>query len=149
MQTLREVEQFDYGTTGKQEAWRGGKTVLYRFVSHGRPTAKASLLICYALVNRSDMVDLQSDKSIVRNLLARGEDVYIIAGVIPIASSRLRTTLNYWTTCECVQKYGSTLLRPCLMDWIDSLQIAACLVEEPVPALASVQAQRLIRAASS
>lgn len=51
LQTLCEVEQFDYGATEKQEVWRDGKTVLYRFVSHGRPTAKAPLPICYALVN--------------------------------------------------------------------------------------------------
>lgn len=40
LQTLREVEQFDYGATEKQEVWRDGKTELYRFVGHGRPTAK-------------------------------------------------------------------------------------------------------------
>lgn len=74
LQTLREVEQFDYGATEKQEVWRDGKTVLYRFVSHGRPTAKAPLLICYALVNHPYW---SSDKPIVRNPLS--------TGVIPIA----------------------------------------------------------------
>jgi polyhydroxyalkanoate synthase len=53
------------------------------------------LLICYALVNRPYMVDLQSDKSIVRNLLARGEDVYIIDWGYPDRSDRFLTLEDY------------------------------------------------------
>ncbi|HST43644.1 MAG TPA: class III poly(R)-hydroxyalkanoic acid synthase subunit PhaC [Luteimonas sp.] len=78
MQTLRALDRVDYGATEKQEIWRDGKVVLYRFVGPSKPTAKIPLLVCYALVNRPYMVDLQSDKSIVRNLLERGEDVYLI-----------------------------------------------------------------------
>src|SRR3546814_7382100 len=78
LDTLREVDDVDYGATAKEEVWRDGKVVLYRYRGEGKPTAKVPLLISYALVNRPYMVDLQADKSIVRNLLARGEDVYII-----------------------------------------------------------------------
>lgn len=78
LKTLRELDEVDYGATRKQEVWRDGKVVLYRFVGESRPTSKIPLLVCYALVNRPYMVDLQSDKSIVRNLLDRGEDVYLI-----------------------------------------------------------------------
>ena len=78
LRTLRELDPVDYGATEKQEVWRDGKVVLYRFVGEARPTSKVPLLVCYALVNRPYMVDLQSDKSIVRNLLARGQDVYLI-----------------------------------------------------------------------
>src|SRR3546814_1881357 len=78
LDTLREVDDVDYGATDKEEVWRDGKVVLYRYRGEGKPTAKVPLLISYALVNRPYMVDLQADKSIVRNLLARGEDVYII-----------------------------------------------------------------------
>src|SRR5688500_2330506 len=95
LQTLREVDDVDYGATEKQEVWRDGKTVLYRFVGHGKPTAKVPLLICYALVNRPYMVDLQSDKSIVRNLLARGEDVYIIDWGYPDRSDRFLMLEDY------------------------------------------------------
>jgi polyhydroxyalkanoate synthase len=100
LQTLREVDDVDYGATAKEEVWRDGKTVLYRFIGDGipgksRPTAKIPLLISYALVNRPYMVDLQDDKSIVRNLLARGEDVYIIDWGYPDRSDRFLTLEDY------------------------------------------------------
>ncbi len=100
LQTLREVDEVDYGATAKEEVWRDGKTVLYRFIGDGipgksRPTAKIPLLISYALVNRPYMVDLQDDKSIVRNLLARGEDVYIIDWGYPDRSDRFLTLEDY------------------------------------------------------
>ena len=69
--------------------------MLYRFVGAGKPTAKVPLLISYALVNRPYMVDLQSDKSIVRNLLAPGEDVYIIDWGYPDRSDRFLTLEDY------------------------------------------------------
>ena len=59
LQTLREVGDYDYGATAKEEVWRDGKVVLYRYVGAKAPTAKVPLLIAYALVNRPYMVDLQ------------------------------------------------------------------------------------------
>ena len=38
----------------------------------------APLVICYALVNRPYMLDLQPDRSLIRGLLARGLDVYLV-----------------------------------------------------------------------
>jgi len=78
LETLRDVGSYDYGATTREEVWRDGKVVLYRFRGEKAPTSKVPLLICYALVNRPYMVDLQDDKSIVRGLLERGEDVYIL-----------------------------------------------------------------------
>lgn len=95
LQTLREVDHVDYGATEKQEVWRDGKVVLYRFIGDKTPTAKIPLLISYALVNRPYMVDLQDDKSIVRNLLARDEDVYIIDWGYPDRSDRFLTLEDY------------------------------------------------------
>ena len=93
--TLREVDEVDYGATKKEEVWRDGKVVLYRFVGDGKPTAKVPLLISYALVNRPYMVDLQADKSLVRNLLARGEDVYLIDWGYADRSDRFLTLEDY------------------------------------------------------
>jgi polyhydroxyalkanoate synthase len=77
LKTLPEVAEANvhYGATAKQEVWRDGKVVLYRFIGENKPTTKIPLLIVYALVNRPYMVDLQADRSLVKNLLARGEDV--------------------------------------------------------------------------
>ncbi|MHC9085463.1 class III poly(R)-hydroxyalkanoic acid synthase subunit PhaC [Luteimonas sp. RIT-PG2_3] len=95
MHTLREVEDVAYGATEKQEVWRDGKVVLYRFIGSKAPTAKIPLLISYALVNRPYMVDLQSDRSIVKGLLERGEDVYIIDWGYPDRSDRFLTLEDY------------------------------------------------------
>ncbi|KAF1710609.1 class III poly(R)-hydroxyalkanoic acid synthase subunit PhaC [Pseudoxanthomonas kalamensis DSM 18571] len=88
LRVLPQVEDVHYGATEKQEVWRDGKVVLYRFVGEREPTAKVPLLIAYALVNRPYMVDLQSDRSLVKGLLAQGEDVYIIDWGYPDRSDR-------------------------------------------------------------
>ncbi|TKR33076.1 class III poly(R)-hydroxyalkanoic acid synthase subunit PhaC [Luteimonas gilva] len=93
--TLRNVDEVDYGATTRQEVWRDGKVALYRFVGDKAPTAQAPLLISYALVNRPYMVDLQADRSIVKGLLARGEDVYVIDWGYPDRSDRFLTLEDY------------------------------------------------------
>ncbi|MCJ0824987.1 class III poly(R)-hydroxyalkanoic acid synthase subunit PhaC [Luteimonas sp. 50] len=93
--TLREVDDVDYGATAKEEVWRDGKVVLYRYRGDSKPTARVPLLISYALVNRPYMVDLQADRSIVKGLLARGEDVYIIDWGYPDRSDRFLTLEDY------------------------------------------------------
>ena len=95
LQTMRDVGDFDYGATTKQEVWRDGKVVLYRFVGEKAPTATVPLLIAYALVNRPYMVDLQANRSIVKGLLERGEDVYILDWGYPDRSDRFLTLEDY------------------------------------------------------
>jgi polyhydroxyalkanoate synthase len=95
LETLREVEDVDYGATRREEVWRDGRVVLYRFVGANEPTAEVPLLISYALVNRPYMVDLQADRSIVKGLLERGEDVYIVDWGYPDRSDRFLTLEDY------------------------------------------------------
>ncbi len=95
LQTMRDVGDFDYGATTKQEVWRDGKVVLYRFIGDKAPTATVPLLIAYALVNRPYMVDLQANRSIVKGLLERGEDVYILDWGYPDRSDRFLTLEDY------------------------------------------------------
>ena len=93
--TLRELDDVHYGVTAKEEVWRDGKVVLYRFRGDKTPTAKVPLLICYALVNRPYMVDLQDDRSMVKNLLALGQDVYLIDWGYTDRSDRFLTLEDY------------------------------------------------------
>jgi len=95
LRTLQEVNDVHYGATAREEVWRDGKVVLYRFIGEKAPTAKRPLLICYALVNRPYMVDLQDDRSLVKGLLARGEDVYILDWGYPDRSDRFLTLEDY------------------------------------------------------
>ncbi|MET0815437.1 MAG: class III poly(R)-hydroxyalkanoic acid synthase subunit PhaC, partial [Pseudoxanthomonas sp.] len=63
LQTLPEVEDVKYGAPRKEDVWRDGRVVLYRFVGEHAPTARVPLLIAYALVNSPYMVDLQAERS--------------------------------------------------------------------------------------
>ena len=93
--TLRNLDDVYYGVTAKEAVYTDGKLVLYRFKGEKAPTAKVPLLICYALVNRPYMVDLQADRSIVKQLLALGEDVYIIDWGYPDLSDRYLDLSDY------------------------------------------------------
>ena len=57
--TLREVDDVTYGATEREEVWRDGKVVLYRFRGETEPTAEVPLLISYALVNRPYMPPIE------------------------------------------------------------------------------------------
>jgi len=60
------------------------------------PAAYAEpVLICYALVNRPYILDLQPDRSVVRQLLARGFEVYLIDWGAPSAADRTLTLEDY------------------------------------------------------
>src|SRR3954452_17932391 len=71
-------EDVQIATTPKDEIWRQDKVTLY----HYRPLAERKLripvLIAYGLVGRYTMVDLQDDRSLVRNLLNLGIDLYVV-----------------------------------------------------------------------
>jgi len=62
--------------------------VLYRYKSVVEKPYEIPLLIVYALVNRPYMVDLQENRSLVRNLLALGMDVYLIDWGYPKRNDR-------------------------------------------------------------
>ena len=53
------------------------------------------ILVCYALVNRPYVVDLQSDRSVVKQLLARGHEVYLIDWGVPSAADRSMRLKDY------------------------------------------------------
>lgn len=95
LERLASVGPVDYGATERHEVWRDGKVVLYRFVGDKPPTARVPLLVCYALVNRPYMIDLQHDRSLVRGLLERGEDVYVIDWGYPDRSDRFLDLDDY------------------------------------------------------
>jgi polyhydroxyalkanoate synthase len=56
---------------------------------------RTPLLICYALVNRPSMMDLQPDRSLIRGLLQRGLDVYLIDWGYPDGADRYLGVADY------------------------------------------------------
>ncbi|MCX7556460.1 class III poly(R)-hydroxyalkanoic acid synthase subunit PhaC [Xanthomonadaceae bacterium JHOS43] len=93
--TLREVGDVDFGCSPKDAVYRDDKLTLYRYANPNRRKDAVPLLICYALVNRPYMVDLQENRSLVRGLLARGEDVYLIDWGYPDRSDRYLDMEDY------------------------------------------------------
>ena len=92
---LRKLDDVHYGATDKEAVYREDKVVLYHFKGDKKPTAKTPIMIVYALVNRPFMTDLQADRSLVRNLLAQGEDVYLIDWGYPDAADRYISLDDY------------------------------------------------------
>ena len=66
------------GCSPRVEALRIDKTVLWRYRAAAPAAGLPPLVICYALVNRPYMLDLQPDRSLIRGLLARGVDVWLV-----------------------------------------------------------------------
>jgi polyhydroxyalkanoate synthase len=65
-------------TTPKDEVWREGQAVLSRYRPLGRSPGLGPLVICYGLIGRQTMTDLTPGRSLVRNLLAAGVDVFVL-----------------------------------------------------------------------
>jgi len=60
------------------------------------PAAHAEpILFCYALVNRPYIIDLQHDRSVIRQFLARGFDVYLIDWGTPSVADRSMQLRDY------------------------------------------------------
>ncbi len=82
---LQRAASVEVGCSPKRAVWSCGKTTLYRYApltgsevavraaKHARP-----ILICFALVNRPYILDLQPDRSLVRRLLEAGHTIYLI-----------------------------------------------------------------------
>src|SRR5262249_9122664 len=58
-------------------------------------TQPEPVLLCYALVNRPYILDLQPDKSVVGQYLQRGFDVYMIDWGVPSDADRVLTLEDY------------------------------------------------------
>src|SRR5215831_4687206 len=60
-----------------------------------RRTLGPAIIICYALINRPAMMDLQEDRSLIRSLLDNGLDVFLIEWGSPDGSDRYLELNDY------------------------------------------------------
>ena len=88
-------DEVKIATTPKDEVWRQDKVTLY----HYRPLAPLAVsppvLIVYGLIGRYTMADLQEDRSLVRNLLELGVDLYVVDWGNPTRADRWLTLDDY------------------------------------------------------
>ena len=67
------------------------KVTLYRYKPVAKRTLRVPVLVAYGQVGRYTMTDLQEDRSMLRNLLALGVDVYAVDWGSPTRSDRWLT----------------------------------------------------------
>ncbi|WP_287153901.1 class III poly(R)-hydroxyalkanoic acid synthase subunit PhaC [Candidatus Solincola tengchongensis] len=92
---LLSIPDVDVEPTPKELVFEEDKVRLYHYLSEEKPRCPVPILICYALVNRQYMMDLQSDRSLIRNLLGEGLDIYIIDWGYPDHGDRYVTLEDY------------------------------------------------------
>lgn len=123
---LADIGEVTVGCSSKHEIYREDKVVLYRYEPiadvPARQRVQTPLLICYALVNRPYMMDLQPDRSLIRGLLARGVDVYLIDWGYPDGADRYLELKDYVlrylpncvdAVCERTQRSAINVLGVC------------------------------------
>lgn len=92
---LLKIEEVDVATTPKELVHKVDKIALYRYVRETPAKFTTPIVISYALVNRHDMLDIQPDRSFVRNLLNLGFDIYIIDWGYPTKADKYVTLDDY------------------------------------------------------
>lgn len=97
MEVLSRIRDSDVavGCSETEEVWRRDKTVLYRYTPRVEHPQSIPVLIVYALVNRPYMIDLQENRSLARNLLDAGVDLYLIDWGYPTPNDRWLTLDDY------------------------------------------------------
>ena len=73
-------EDVEIATTPKTAVFKTDKVILYKYgkLAGAKRRRRKPLLIAYSLIGSYRMLDLQPDRSVIRNLLLEGLDVYII-----------------------------------------------------------------------
>ncbi|MBK9283238.1 MAG: class III poly(R)-hydroxyalkanoic acid synthase subunit PhaC [Sphingobacteriaceae bacterium] len=93
--TLNEISKVEIATSPKTAVYAEDKLTLYRYDRDTEATYKTPVLIVYALVNTYKMLDLQPDRSYIKNLLNAGLDVYLIDWGYPTKGDRYLSIDDY------------------------------------------------------
>ena len=88
-------EDVSIATTPKDEIWREDKVTLHRYRPTSERKVSAPVLLVYGLIGRHTMTDLQEDRSLVRNLLSLGVDLYVVDWGNPSRADRWLTLDDY------------------------------------------------------
>ncbi len=95
VQTLRGLGNPAPGGTPRRLVFECGKARLFHYEPE-RPTVQGvPTLLVYALVNRASMADLEPRRSLVRSLLARGVDLFLIEWADPVGLDAERGLNDY------------------------------------------------------
>jgi len=99
------------GITPKEEVWREGHVVLYRYKAQvpADKVNKTPVFLVYALINRSYILDLRPGNSLIEFLVKNGQDVYLVDWGDPVEEDKYLDLefyiMNYID--KCVNKVRS------------------------------------------
>lgn len=90
------AQDVEIATTPKELIFEYDKVRLYRYtpLRKGGPVT-GPMLMCYGLIGRYTMADLQQDRSLVRNLLCEGVDLYVVDWGTPTRADKFLTLDDY------------------------------------------------------
>jgi polyhydroxyalkanoate synthase len=95
VELLTEIEEIDVGTAAKQLIYKEDKLTLHHYKPQADKACGVPVMVVYALVNRPYMLDIQPDRSFIRNLLNLGLDVYMIDWGYPTQPDRYLSMDDY------------------------------------------------------
>lgn len=95
MENLMKAEVIGSNMTEREVVYREDKLTLYHYKARTRTPSRIPTLIIYALINTPAMMDLQEDKSFIRNLLDGGSDLYLIEWGYPTLDDHYLTMEDY------------------------------------------------------
>ena len=78
IQTMRQMKKVRVGFSEKEEVFSSDKIKLYHYKSLNDKVKSTPVLVVYALVNRYYMADLDEKRSLIRGMLEKGLDVYLV-----------------------------------------------------------------------
>ena len=88
-------DEINVGVTPKTLVMRRDKVELFRYEPLAMQTVSTPVLVAYGLVGRYTMADLQPDRSLVRSLLSKGLDLWLIDWGQPGRNERWLTIDDY------------------------------------------------------
>lgn len=87
-QVAEQALRVQVATTPHDVVYEKDELKLYHYRRDTPPRVREPVLVCYALVNRPYILDLQPERSVIRRLLEAGLDVYLIDWGVPTAADR-------------------------------------------------------------
>ncbi|HOD34648.1 MAG TPA: class III poly(R)-hydroxyalkanoic acid synthase subunit PhaC [Syntrophales bacterium] len=89
------IKDLEDGVTPREVVYKEDKVEVYHFKPEGESVCPVPLLICYALVNRQYMMDIQDNLSLFRKLIGQGLDLYVIDWGYPSKMDKYQTMEDY------------------------------------------------------
>ncbi len=95
IETFMKLDASGTNSTERELVFEIDKVKLYHYAKRTRTQNKIPTLTVYALVNTPAMMDIQEDKSFIKNLLEGGMDIYLIEWGYPTPEDKFLTMEDY------------------------------------------------------